>query len=37
MQVIDANIVNQPLDVESTHIMTVRLHTIEVILILHLS
>ena len=32
MQVIDANVVNQPLDVESTHIMTVRLHTIEVIL-----
>ena len=37
MQVIDANIAKQPLDTESTHIMTVRLHTIKVIPKLKLS
>ena len=36
MQVFDANTARQSLDVESTHIMTVRLHTIEVIFNLNL-
>ena len=37
MLVIDANAAKQPLDFESTHIMTVRLLFIEVVLNLHLS
>lgn len=36
MQVIDANIAKQPSDVETTHIMTVRVHIIEVTLNLNL-